>query len=164
VRWSCESSDHPEEARDWSNIDKWQFNLKTRTLRGTARGPRPNWTRHLNKQMLRRRSMEVSGQLHVPAALLRGKAIGTHWTGGWVGPRAGVDTVANRKLPSPCQESNPDRPARSVLKIAHDGDAVSVRPHVSVMKMLDEFLLNVIMEVYTKICRTNLILVRVDEV
>jgi len=23
----------------------------------------------------------------------------THWIGGWVGPRAGVDTVVNRKNP-----------------------------------------------------------------
>jgi hypothetical protein len=35
--------------------------------------------------------------------------LGSHWIGGWVGPRAGLDAVANRKIPSPCQESNPDR-------------------------------------------------------
>jgi len=32
--------------------------------------------------------MEVSGQLHAPATLPSGKEPGTHWMGGWVGPRA----------------------------------------------------------------------------
>jgi hypothetical protein len=27
--------------------------------------------------------------------------------GGWVSPRAGVDTVVKRKIPSPCQDWNP---------------------------------------------------------
>jgi hypothetical protein len=45
----------------------------------------------------------VSGQRHAPAALLPpGKGppvpIGTHWTGGWVGPRAGLDTEATGKI------------------------------------------------------------------
>jgi hypothetical protein len=35
--------------------------------------------------------MEVGGQLHAPAALPPGKRPGTHCTGGWVGPRAGLD-------------------------------------------------------------------------
>jgi hypothetical protein len=35
--------------------------------------------------------MEVSGQLHAQAALPPGKDPGTHWIGGGVGPRAGVD-------------------------------------------------------------------------
>jgi hypothetical protein len=56
--------------------------------------------------------MEVSGQLHAPAALPPEKdPPGTHWIGGWVGPRAGLDMVSKR--PSPCRESNPDRPAHS---------------------------------------------------
>jgi len=33
--------------------------------------------------------MEVSGQLHAPAAFPWEKSPGTHWIGGWVGPRAG---------------------------------------------------------------------------
>jgi len=32
----------------------------------------------------------------------------THWVEGWVGPRAGLDMVSKRKIPSPRQESNPD--------------------------------------------------------
>jgi hypothetical protein len=46
--------------------------------------------------------MEVSGQLHAPAALPPGKdtLAGTHWTGGWVGPRAVLNTVEKRKVRS----------------------------------------------------------------
>jgi len=43
--------------------------------------------------------MEMSGQLHTPAALPQE----------WVGPRAGVDTaVARRKPPSPAGNETPD--------------------------------------------------------
>jgi hypothetical protein len=35
---------------------------------------------------------------------------GAHWTGGWVGPRAGLDTEAIGKILYPRRESNPDRP------------------------------------------------------
>jgi len=27
------------------------------------------------------------------------RAPGTHWTGGWVGPKAGLEAVAKRKIP-----------------------------------------------------------------
>jgi len=37
--------------------------------------------------------MEVSGQLHAPAALTPG----THWIGGWVGPRLVLDAAVKRK-------------------------------------------------------------------
>jgi hypothetical protein len=47
--------------------------------------------------------MDMSGQLHAPAALPQGKGSGTHWIGGWVGPRADLDAVVKRKIPSPCQ-------------------------------------------------------------
>jgi hypothetical protein len=45
----------------------------------------------------RRIGVEVSGQFHIPAAL----APDAHWIGGWVGPRAGLETVVKRKIPSP---------------------------------------------------------------
>jgi hypothetical protein len=32
---------------------------------------------------------------------------GTHWIGSWVAPRAGLDAVVKRKVPSPRRESNP---------------------------------------------------------
>jgi hypothetical protein len=53
-----------------------------------------------------RHQMVVSGQLHDPAAL----PPGTHWIGGWVGPRAVLDAVVKRKIPSPRRESNPRSP------------------------------------------------------
>jgi hypothetical protein len=55
--------------------------------------------------------MEVSGQRHALAAFYPGERIpGTHWTGGWVGPRAGLDTEATGKILCLCQGSNLDRP------------------------------------------------------
>jgi hypothetical protein len=42
--------------------------------------------------------MEMTGQLHAPAAFNTGeRAPDTHWLGGWVGPRAGLDMVSKRK-------------------------------------------------------------------
>jgi hypothetical protein len=40
----------------------------------------------------------------------RERAPGTHWIGGWVGPRAVLDAVVKRKIPSPNRESNPRTP------------------------------------------------------
>jgi hypothetical protein len=37
----------------------------------------------------------------------QGKAPGTDWIGGWVGPEAVLDVVVKRKIPSPRRESNP---------------------------------------------------------
>jgi hypothetical protein len=38
-------------------------------------------------------------QLHAPAALPPGeRAPGTNWIGGWVGPRAGLDNMEERKF------------------------------------------------------------------
>jgi hypothetical protein len=58
--------------------------------------------------------MEVSGQIHAPAALPPGKEhAGKHLIGGWVGLRAGLGAVeCRKKIPCPCRESNPGRPAR----------------------------------------------------
>jgi hypothetical protein len=59
-----------------------------------------SWPRHY---------MEVSGQCHAPAALCSGERTpGTHCTGGWVGPRAGLDTEVRGKILCPCRGSNPD--------------------------------------------------------
>jgi hypothetical protein len=40
----------------------------------------------------------------------RERAPGTHWIGGWVGPRAVLDTVVKRKIPTSRRESNPRTP------------------------------------------------------
>jgi len=54
--------------------------------------------------------MEVSGQLHAPAASSGKRAHVTHWLGGWMGPSAGLYSVEGRKIPSLCRESNSGRP------------------------------------------------------
>jgi hypothetical protein len=38
------------------------------------------------------------------------RAPGAHWIGGWVGPRAVLNAVVKRKIPSPRRESNPTTP------------------------------------------------------
>jgi hypothetical protein len=59
--------------------------------------------------------MGVSIQCHAPPALyLREKDPGTRWIGGWVGPRAGLDTEATGKILSPLPWIEPcGRPAHS---------------------------------------------------
>jgi hypothetical protein len=37
----------------------------------------------------------------------------THWIGGWVGPRAGLDALVKEKFPAPTGKRTPDHPARS---------------------------------------------------
>jgi hypothetical protein len=54
--------------------------------------------------------MEVSGQLHAPAALPPGKKPVTYWIEGWVGFRAILDTAMKRKIPSSRRKSNPRTP------------------------------------------------------
>jgi hypothetical protein len=44
---------------------------------------------------------------HLSRFTPRERAPGTHWIGGWLVPRAILDTVVKRKIRSPCQESNP---------------------------------------------------------
>jgi len=50
------------------------------------------------------------GQQHAPAVLYPPERPGTHFTGGWVGPRAGLDGCGKSH---PHRDSIPDRPARS---------------------------------------------------
>jgi hypothetical protein len=48
----------------------------------------------------------------------QGKSPGIHGIGGWVGPRASVDAVAKRRIPSfPRRELNPGRPACNLVTI-----------------------------------------------
>jgi hypothetical protein len=62
--------------------------------------------------------MEVNGQIYAPALLPLGKEPPpTRWVGGWVGPRAGLEAVAERKYPFFWQEWSPGRPVRSTITI-----------------------------------------------
>lgn len=58
--------------------------------------------------------MEISGQLHVPAALAPRKEPGTHWTGGWLDTTVGLDVLGKGQIFVPAEIHNPDRPARNV--------------------------------------------------
>ena len=50
----------------------------------------------------------VSGQRHAPAAIYPRERTGIHFTGGWVGPRAGLD---GRKISSPTEfDPGPSNP------------------------------------------------------
>ena len=49
--------------------------------------------------------MRVGGQLHAQAALLPGKRPGTHCIGGWLGPRADLDSCGKSR---PHWDSNPE--------------------------------------------------------
>jgi hypothetical protein len=44
-----------------------------------------------------------------PRISLGEKAPNTHCTGGWAGPRAGMDTTVKEKILCLCRESNSDR-------------------------------------------------------
>ena len=52
----------------------------------------------------------VSGQQHAPAALYPRERPGTHFTGGWVGPRFGLD---GQDILTRTEIRSPDRSARS---------------------------------------------------
>jgi hypothetical protein len=55
--------------------------------------------------------MEVSGQSSRPGRFTpRERAPSTHRIGGWLGPRAVLDEVVKRKIPSPRRESNSRTP------------------------------------------------------
>jgi hypothetical protein len=58
--------------------------------------------------------MDVSNQLHSPVALPQGKSPSTHRIGEWVGPRAGLDAVVERKnFLALAGTQTSDHPARS---------------------------------------------------
>jgi hypothetical protein len=53
----------------------------------------------------------ISSMLRQP--FFREKSPRRHFTGGWVNPTAGLDTMGDRKITCLCRESKPYRPARS---------------------------------------------------
>jgi hypothetical protein len=58
--------------------------------------------------------MQVSGQLHAPGRFTPVEgAPGTHWIGGWVGPKTGLGDVEKRDISHTCRQVNPSSPAFS---------------------------------------------------
>jgi hypothetical protein len=53
-----------------------------------------------------------------------------HWIGGLVGPRAGLDAVVKRKIPSPCRDSNPSSYFLNVLVPASHGSLLVLFKHL----------------------------------
>jgi hypothetical protein len=51
----------------------------------------------------------------------RERAPCTHWIGGWVGPRAGLDAVSKGKIPSLLQKLNPDYPIVQLVASRYPG-------------------------------------------
>jgi hypothetical protein len=53
----------------------------------------------------------------------RERAPGIHWIGSWVGPRAGLDALVERNIPSPCRGSNPrwSSPYPSAIPLSYHG-------------------------------------------
>jgi hypothetical protein len=69
----------------------------------------------------------VSVELHAPVALPGVIASAILWLGGWVGPRAGLDVVKKRKIPSHRQVSNPRTPiVHPVASRYTDGAALAL--------------------------------------
>jgi hypothetical protein len=54
--------------------------------------------------------MRVGGQRHAPATLSPGKRLGTHFIGGWVGPRASMNVCGKGR---PTGIGSPVRPAHT---------------------------------------------------
>ena len=56
--------------------------------------------------------MGVGGERQATAAVMSGGISGTHFTGGWVGARAGLDGCGKSR---PTGIRSPDRPASNVV-------------------------------------------------
>ena len=81
----------------------------------------------------------VRDQRQAPAALYSRERPGTHCTGGWVGPRAGLDRCGKSRPPAGIR--SPDRPAciQSLYRLSYT-DPLSFM-YVTVKNNLEEELL-----------------------
>jgi hypothetical protein len=82
--------------------------------------------------------MEVSDQLHPLAAFIpRERAPSTHWIGGWVGPRVGLDAVEKRKILH-CWESTPGHPAHSYTDSDRKNIKIKIPSSVTIFNKTDK--------------------------
>jgi hypothetical protein len=65
----------------------------------------------------------------------RETAPGTHWIGGWVGPRTVLDTEMKRKIPSLCRESNPSTQVVQPVAQRYTDSAVTQSVAITEKKM-----------------------------
>jgi hypothetical protein len=64
---------------------------------------------------------------------------GTHCTGGWVGPRAGLDTEDRGKILCPCRVSNPDRPVVQPVVRHYGAPNFFLKPYETRLSIFDYF-------------------------
>ena len=78
----------------------------------------------------------MRGQRHAPAAPYSRERPGTHCTGGWVGPRAGLDWCGKSR---PTGIRSPDRPARrqSLYRLRYPAHKVPYFLRDIVPKLMD---------------------------
>jgi hypothetical protein len=70
----------------------------------------------------------MSGQLHAPASLDLGEEPpDTHWIGGWVEPRAGLDVAKERKIPSAVGHRTPIQLSSRFLPSQYTNWAIQAR-------------------------------------
>jgi hypothetical protein len=63
----------------------------------------------------------VNGQLYAPAAIPPEERFpDTHWTEGWVGPRASMDVVEGRKIKIPDSVWNGKKNNKASLKLKNN--------------------------------------------
>jgi hypothetical protein len=62
----------------------------------------------------------------------RERAPGTHWIGGWVGPRDILDAVVKRKIPSSCREWNPGTPIVQPVAQCYTDWAITALPILAI--------------------------------
>ena len=72
-------------------------------------------------------ALRVGGQHHAPAVLPLGERLCTHCTGGWMGPRAGLDGGGKSRPPPPNGIRTPNRPAcsESLFRLSYRSAAPS---------------------------------------
>ena len=78
----------------------------------------------------------MRGQRHAPAALCPLEGPGTHCTGGWVGPRAGLDCCGKSR---PTGIRSPDRPAgrQSLYRLRYPAHGnLMCRPNITIYSLL----------------------------
>ena len=77
----------------------------------------------------------VSGQQHTPAALYPRERAGTHFTGGWVGPRAGLD---GQKISSPPRfDPGPSSPQSVAIPTELPGPHIVRTTNIKIKNLID---------------------------
>jgi hypothetical protein len=73
------------------------------------------------------------------------RAPGTHWLGGWVGPRTVLDAVMKKKIPSPRWQSNPRTPIVQPVAQRYTGWAMTAFNAMFISKQILSALFLIIM-------------------